>query len=95
MSINRDMEYWVEEEEEMVRRLGGRGRGLVQALLRVRRERAGRTPQNCQIGQDNRMRPRQGGRSMWSGSGEGTGRASGMGETIWNFGQCPRDSRHG
>ena len=48
-----------EEEEQMVARLGGRGRGLVQALLRVRRERAGRTPQNCQRAQDNRMRPRQ------------------------------------
>ena len=29
------------EEEQMVARVGGRGRGLVQALLRVRRERAG------------------------------------------------------
>ena len=34
------------EEEEMVRRVGGRGRGLVQAVLRIRRERAGRAPQN-------------------------------------------------
>ena len=36
------------EEEEMVRRVGGRGRGLVQAVLRIRRERAGRTPQNLE-----------------------------------------------
>ena len=35
-----------EEEEELVRRVGGRGRDLVQAVLRVRRERAGRTPPN-------------------------------------------------
>ena len=35
-----------EEEEELVRRVGGRGRSLVQAVLRVRRERAGRTPPN-------------------------------------------------
>ena len=41
----------------MVARVGGKGRGLVQALLRVRRERAGRTPQNCQRAQDSRMRP--------------------------------------
>ena len=34
-----------EEEEELVRRVGGRGRSLIQAVLRVRRERAGRTPQ--------------------------------------------------
>ena len=38
------------EEEQMVARVGGRGRSVVQALLRVRRERAGRT-------QDVRMRP--------------------------------------
>ena len=40
-----------EEEEEMARRVGGRGRGLVQAVLRLRRERAGRTPQNLNLGQ--------------------------------------------
>ena len=34
-----------EEEEELVRRVGGRGRSLIQAVLRVRRERAGRTLQ--------------------------------------------------
>ena len=44
MSANRDMEDWFEEEEEMVRREGGRGRRLVQAVFRMRRERAGRTP---------------------------------------------------
>ena len=32
-----------EEEEELVRRVGGRGQNLVQAVLRVRRERVGRT----------------------------------------------------
>ena len=48
-----------EEEEEMVRRVGGRGRSLVQAVLGIRREGAGRTPQNLQETQDNRMRPRQ------------------------------------
>ena len=32
-----------EEEEELVRRVGGRGRSLIQAVSRVRRERAGRT----------------------------------------------------
>ena len=46
MSANRDTENWFEEEEGMVRRVGGRGRGLVQAVLRIRRERAGRAPQN-------------------------------------------------
>ena len=35
-----------EEEEELVRRVGGRERSLVQAVLRVRRERAGRIPPN-------------------------------------------------
>ena len=40
-----------EGEEEMVRRVGGRGRGLVQAVLRLRRERAGRAPQNLNLGQ--------------------------------------------
>ena len=29
-----------------MRRVGGRGRSLIQAVLRVRRERAGRTPPN-------------------------------------------------
>ena len=49
-----------EEEEQMVARVGGRGRGLVQAVLRIREERAGRIPQNYQRAQDNRMRlPRQ------------------------------------
>ena len=57
----RESEYvnMSKEEEQMAARVGGRGRGLVQALLRVRRERARRTPQNCQGVQDNRMRPRQ------------------------------------
>ena len=36
------------EEEQMVVRVGGKGRGLVQAVLRVRGERAGRAPQNWQ-----------------------------------------------
>ena len=35
-----------EEEEELVMRVGGRGRSLIQAVLRVRRERIGRTPPN-------------------------------------------------
>ena len=37
----------------------GRGRSLDQALIRIRRERAGRAPQNLQVTQDNRTRPRQ------------------------------------
>ena len=45
------------DEEQMVARVGGRGRGLVQAVLRVRWERAGRAPQNWQRTQDVRMRP--------------------------------------
>ena len=74
-----------EEEEQMVARVGGRG--LVQALLRVRRERAGRVPQNWQRTQDVRMRPQrpEGGRSTWLGSGKETKRASGMGETKWDY----------
>ena len=40
-----------DEEEEMVRRVGGRGRGLVQAVLQLRRERAGRALQNLNLGQ--------------------------------------------
>ena len=47
-----------EEEEQMVARTGGRERNLVQALIRVRRERAGRAPQNLQVTQDIGMRPR-------------------------------------
>ena len=35
-----------EEEEELVRRIGGKGRSLIQTVLRVRRERAGRIPPN-------------------------------------------------
>ena len=35
-----------EEEEELVRRVGGRGRSLIQAVLQVRRERAGKNPPN-------------------------------------------------
>ena len=42
MFANREMESFYEEEEEMVRRVGGRGRGLVQAVLRMRgREQGG------------------------------------------------------
>ena len=48
MSANREMESWYEEEEEMVERVGGRARGLVQAVLRLRRERVGRAPQNLE-----------------------------------------------
>ena len=44
------------EEEQMVARVGGRGRGLVLALIRVRRERAGRASQNLQVTQDIGMR---------------------------------------
>ena len=47
----------VEEEEQMVVRVGGRGRSVVQALLRVRRETAWRACQNLQRTQDVRMRP--------------------------------------
>ena len=47
MSSNR--EYVDDSKEaEMVRRVGGRGRGLVQAVLRIRRKRAGRAPQNLE-----------------------------------------------
>ena len=35
-----------EKEEELVRRVVGRGRSLIQAVLRVKRERVGRTPPN-------------------------------------------------
>ena len=45
------------DEEQMVTRVGGRGRSVVQALLKVRRERAGRAPQNLQRTQDVSMRP--------------------------------------
>ena len=64
-----------EEEEEMVRRVGGRG----EAILRLRREsREGpskfrREPQLYRTSST-------GGRSTWSGSGEETRRASGKGE---------------
>ena len=46
MSTSREYINESEEEEEMVRGVGGRGRGLVQVILRIRRERAGRAPQN-------------------------------------------------
>ena len=59
VSTNREYVRESEEEEEMVRRVGGRGRSLVQVLIRIRRERAGRAPQNFQGTQDNRIRPRQ------------------------------------
>ena len=48
-----------EEEDRMVAWVGGRGKSLVLALIRVRRERerAGRTLQNLQIAPDVGMRP--------------------------------------
>ena len=55
MATTNSMDY-NEEEEQMVARVGGRGRSLVQALIGVRRERAGRAPQNLQVTQDIRMR---------------------------------------
>ena len=48
-----------EEEEELVRRVEGRGRNLVQAVLRIRRERAGRILPNWEETQNNILRPRQ------------------------------------
>ena len=50
-----EMASFNEEEEQIVERIGGRG--LVQVLLRVRRERAGRAPQNLQSTLDNWTRP--------------------------------------
>ena len=41
MSANKGYVNESEEEEEMVRRVGGRGRSLVQDLIRIRRERTG------------------------------------------------------
>ena len=35
----------------MVRRVGGRGRGLVQAVFMLKGERVGRAPQNLNLGQ--------------------------------------------
>ena len=46
MSTTRESQTEREEEEGMVRRVGGRGRSLVQAVMRLRRGRAGRAPQN-------------------------------------------------
>ena len=52
----REMTSFSEEEEHLVERI--RGRGLVQAVLQVGRERAGRAPQNLQQRTpDNWMRP--------------------------------------
>ena len=48
MSTNREMKSWYAEEELMKERVGGRERGLVHAVLRMRRERAGRAPQNLE-----------------------------------------------
>ena len=48
-----------EEEEELVRRVGGRGQNLVQAVLRVKRQRAGRTLPNWLETQINVLRPGQ------------------------------------
>ena len=47
MFANRQYVSESEEEEEMVRRVGGKGRSLVQALIRIRRERAGRALKIC------------------------------------------------
>ena len=44
MSANRD--DYSDEEERMVVRVGGRVRGLLQAIRRIQRERAGRTLPN-------------------------------------------------
>ena len=46
MSASEEANDGREEEEELVRRIGGRGRSLIQAVFRVRRERAERTPPN-------------------------------------------------
>ena len=59
ISANREYVNESDEEEEMVRRVGGRERSLVQALIRIRRERSGRAPQNLQVTQDNRTRSKQ------------------------------------
>ena len=81
MSAAREMASFCEEEEQMVERVGGRGRGLVQALLRIRRERAWRAPQNLQATPDYWTRHQlQEVGPCRSGSGEETGRASSMGE---------------
>ena len=54
----------------MVAKVGGRGRSLVQAVIRVRRERGERAPQNLQETQDIRMRLQiQEVGPMWSESG--------------------------
>ena len=46
MSANRESQVERDEEEEMVRRVGGRSRRLIQAVVRLRRGRVGRDPQN-------------------------------------------------
>ena len=56
MSVNREMQNWY-EEKEMVERVGGRRRGLVQAVLRIRRERTGRASQNLEQKTPNWTRP--------------------------------------
>ena len=68
------------EEEQMVARVGGRGRSLVQTLIRVRRERAGRAPSKSasDSGYWNETTDTGGG-STWSGSREETSR-TGKGE---------------
>ena len=57
MSTYRD-DYSHEEEERMVARVGGRARGLVQAVRRVQRERerAGQTLLNSQEAQNIQLR---------------------------------------
>ena len=59
MSINREYANECQEEEKMVRKVGGKGRSLVQALIKKTRQRSGRVPQNLQVTQDNRTRSRQ------------------------------------
>ena len=61
MSAREDSRYSGErvEEEELVRRVGGRDQHLVQAVLRVRRERAEKTLPNWLETHNNVLRPGQ------------------------------------
>ena len=69
-----------EEEEQMVARVGGRGRSLEQALMRVRRERAGGPSKFARDPGYWNETTDTGTGSTWSGSGEETRRTLGKGE---------------
>ena len=79
MSAHRESQIERDEEEEMVRTVGGRGRSLIQAVIRLRRGRTGRAPQNLDQTPNFAVQALQESGSTWWSGGK-TRRVSGKGD---------------